>query len=96
MKRTVELRPAARRDLDRFDRFLLKMSAPAAQRRMAWLRAELASLADDPVRGQSTDRRRFQLVLRYARAVYVVRYRVTPDKVVITRIWNGKEQRPLR
>ncbi len=48
MKRTVELRPAARRDLDRFDRFR------------------------------------------------VVRYRVTPDTVVITRIWHGKERRPPR
>jgi plasmid stabilization system protein ParE len=96
VKRTVELRPAARRDLDKFDRFLLKMSALAAQRRMRWLRAELASLGDNPLRGQSTNRRQFQLVLRYARAVYVVRYRVTPDAVVITRIWHGRERRPPR
>lgn len=96
MKRKVELRPAARRDLDRFDQFLLKMSALAAQRRMRWLRAELASLADNPLRGRSTDLHRFELVLRYARAAYVVRYRLTPDAVVITRIWHGKERRPPR
>jgi plasmid stabilization system protein ParE len=91
--RAVELRPAARRDLERFDRFLLKMSALAAQRRTRWLRAELASLAANPFRGQSADRRRFQLTLRYARAVYVVRYRVTDEAVVITRIWHGREKR---
>jgi plasmid stabilization system protein ParE len=45
---SVELRPQAERDLKRFERFLLKMSAPAAQRRLTWLRAEIRALADQP------------------------------------------------
>jgi plasmid stabilization system protein ParE len=32
--------------------------------------------------------------LRYARAAYVVRYRLTPDKVIVVSIWHGKENRP--
>lgn len=94
MTRTVELRPRAGRDLDRFETFLLKMSYSAAQRRLHWLRAEIASLAENPHRGQSQDRQRFVLVLRYARATYVIRYRLTPTSVVVIRIWNGKESRP--
>ena len=89
----VELRPAARRD-DRFDDFLLFLSASAAEQRMDWLRAKLASLADDPFRGQSTDRRRLQWVLRHRSSTYVIRYRIEQDAVVITRIWHGKENRP--
>lgn len=90
---TVELRPAARRDLDHFDEFLLRLSAAAATRRMCWLRSQLASLAENPFRGQSTDRRRFQWVLRYARSTYVVRYRIEQQTILITRIWHGRQDR---
>lgn len=95
MTYTVELRPAARRDLERFDEFLLRLSADAANRRMRWLRAQLASLADNPLRGRSSDRRRFQLIVRYGRSTYVVRYRIEKETVIITRIWHGKENRPF-
>ena len=94
MTRTVELRPAAERDLDRFEDFLADMSELAAKRRMRWLRAEIHSLADNPRRGQARGRQRFQLVLRYARSSYLVRYTLTRDRVIVTRIWHGKENRP--
>ena len=35
-----------------------------------------------------------QLVLRYARSSYLVRYTLTRDRVIVTRIWHGKENRP--
>jgi plasmid stabilization system protein ParE len=91
--RRVEFRPQAERDLDRLDNFLLKMSYLAAQRRMRGLRAEIASLAENPHRGQQRDRRRYQLYLRYARSTYVVRYHLTAESVTITRISHGKEKR---
>lgn len=94
MTRTVEVRPQAERDLDRFETFLMKMSYLAAQRRIRWLRAEIATLADNPYRGQSQDRQRYVLVLRYARTAYVVRYRLTSAKVIVISIRHGKENRP--
>ncbi len=94
MSRIVELRPAADRDLERFDDFLLTMSELAAQRRARWLRAQIATLADNPQRGRSMGRQRYELVVRYARSTYVVRYKLTRDAVLITRIWHGKENRP--
>jgi plasmid stabilization system protein ParE len=35
-----------------------------------------------------------QLVLRYGKSGYVIRYRVTDEAVIISRIWHGKENRP--
>lgn len=70
------------------------MSANAAARRVDWLQREILSLVDTPHRGQSQDRRRYVLVLRYARAAYVVRYRLTADKVIVIGIRHGKENRP--
>lgn len=90
----VELRPRARKDLLRFEIFLKKMSALAAARRIDWLQNEIQALGDNPLRGQSQDRRRYVLVLRYARSAYVIRYRLTRDKVIVVRIWHGKENRP--
>ena len=94
--RRVELRPGARRDLLRLETFLAKMSPPAAERRMAWLQSELQALGAEPQRGRHFSRQRFELVLRYRRASYIVRYRVTDDKVTITRIFHGREDRPPR
>ena len=36
----------------------------------------------------------FLLYLKFARSTYVVRYRVTQEAVIITRIWHGRENRP--
>jgi plasmid stabilization system protein ParE len=38
---------------------------------------------------------RYELVLRYARSRYLLRYRVTPDAVIVVRIFHGKERRPV-
>jgi plasmid stabilization system protein ParE len=92
--REIELRPRARKDLLRFEKFLKKLSAIAAERRINWLLDQLQSLGDNPHRGQSQDRRRYVLVLRYVRSAYVIRYRLASDKVVIISIWHGKENRP--
>lgn len=90
----VELRPQARKDLLRFETFLKTMSAVAAARRINWLQKEIRALGDNPLRGQSQDRRRYVLVLRYARSAYIIRYRLTRDKIIVVRIWHGKENRP--
>ena len=35
-----------------------------------------------------------ETVVLYGKSSYLVRYRVTDDAVIITRIWHGKENRP--
>ncbi len=94
MARVVELRPAARRDLRRLGKFLARMSTLAAERRINWLTDELLTLGERPERGRPLGKGLNEVVLRYARARYAVRYRVTPDQILITRIWHGKENRP--
>lgn len=35
-----------------------------------------------------------ETVVLYGKSSYLVRYRVTDDAVIVTRIWHGKENRP--
>ena len=92
----VELRPQAERDLKRLEKFLLKLSAGASQRRLNWLRAEIAMLAERPARGRlALSPAQYELILRYGRSRYLLRYRVTPSAVIIIRIFHGKERRPI-
>ena len=94
MTRRVEFRLAARADIRRFEKFLKKLSERAAARRVGWLETQVLSLGSNPRRGQEVGRNTYLLVLRYDRARYIVRYRVTDTAVVILRIWHGKENRP--
>jgi plasmid stabilization system protein ParE len=87
--RIVELRPAARRDLLRFDKFLARMSPSAAERRTLALRKALHGLGDAPFAGRPAIGDFRQVVISIGRARYVARYRVTDDAVIITRIWHG-------
>ena len=94
MTRRVELRPAARRDLDRLVSFLAKLDERAADRRERWLRESLRALARHPFKGRPGKRPDLrEFTFRYGRSSYHVRYGVTDDAVLILRIWHGKEQR---
>jgi plasmid stabilization system protein ParE len=93
MKR-VELLPAAQRDLLRLERHLERHSARAALRMFDTLSAKILSLGKHPFKGHlgpSPDLR--ELVVKFGKSGYVVRYRIADDAVIIIRIWHGKEDR---
>lgn len=95
MTRRVELRPAAERDLDRFAEFLAPLSERAAENCRSWLHESLRKLGDRPFIGRPSAKEGYrELTLKFAKVSYLVRYRVTDDAVIITRIWHGKENRP--
>jgi len=94
MTRTVELRPAARRDLDRLVAFMAKLDVRAADRREKWLRESLRALGKRPLKGRPWKRDDLRdFTLRFGQSSYLVRYAITDDKVLILRIWHGKEKR---
>lgn len=95
MTRRVELRPAAGRDLDRLVSFLAKLDERAADRRERWLRESLRALGRHPFKGRPYKGRQTlrQFTLKQGKSSYLVRYEVTDEAVVITRIWHGKEER---
>lgn len=95
MKRRVELRPAADRDLDRLAAFLIPMSDRAARARSKRIREKLRSLADAPFKGrEGPEPNMRELVMRFGSSTYLARYLVTDDAIIILRIWHGLEQRP--
>lgn len=94
MTRRVELRPAARRDLDRLVSFLAKLDERAADRRERWLRESLRALGRHPFKGRPGKRPNLrEFTLRYGKSSYLIRYAVTDELVAIVRIWHGKEER---
>ncbi len=92
--RRVELSPHAEGDLRRLEDFLIGKSDRSALAAADAIISAIESLADFPDRGRAVgaDGRR-QLVVAFGRDGYVVRYRVTPTVVFITRIYHGRERR---
>lgn len=96
MNRRVVLRPAAERDLYRLVDFLAKLDETAARRRQMWLQESLRRLARHPFMGKPGPRASLrQRTLKFGKSSYLVRYLVIDDAVIVTRIWHGKENRPL-
>jgi plasmid stabilization system protein ParE len=92
--RDVRLLPGARSDLLRLKDFLATKNSRAARQAGQTIEAAVRSLAVFPDRGRSSDIPGLrELVVRYGRDGYVVRYRVEPELVVVTRIYHGLEQR---
>ncbi|MGD9816358.1 MAG: type II toxin-antitoxin system RelE/ParE family toxin [Hyphomonadaceae bacterium] len=95
MTRRVELRPAARKDLDRLVAFMAALDERSADRREQWLRRSLHALGCHPFKGRPHKGRETlrEFTLRHGKSSYLVRYEVSDDVVRITRIWHGKEDR---
>lgn len=90
----VRLTEAAQLDLARLQAFLAEKSTRAALRTVDALIEAVESLDQFPNRGRperGVGRR--ELVLRHGRDGYVIRYRVTPEAVIVTRIFHGRERR---
>ncbi|MEO8926576.1 MAG: type II toxin-antitoxin system RelE/ParE family toxin [Caulobacteraceae bacterium] len=79
----------------RLEAFLAIKNQRAALAATDALLAAVRSLGDFPERGRpGKGAGRRELVVKYGRDAYVVRYRVTIDAVVVTRIFHGRENRP--
>lgn len=92
--RRLELRPAARRDMLRFERSLNRHSPSAALRMFNLVTRRIVSLAEQPFKGVERQRDFRELFIKFGKSAYVVRYVVTDDAVIVTRVWHGRQYRP--
>lgn len=92
--RRVELRPAAQRDMLRFERSLNRHSPKAALRMFNLVTGRILSLADQSFKGVERHNGFRELIIKFGKSAYVIRYRVTDDAVIVTRIWHSLQDRP--
>jgi len=92
--RRLELRPAARRDMLRFERSLNRHSPSAALRMFNLVTARILSLPEQPFKGVEREHGLRELVIKFGKSAYVVRYRVSDDAVIVTRVWHSLQNRP--
>jgi hypothetical protein len=96
MTRRLEFRPAARLDALRLINSLIVSGAAGAAGRLArLLQAETEAIRNSPFAAPAGPNENWrQRVFRFGRSRYVIRYRVTADAIIVTRIWHGKQDRP--
>lgn len=94
MRRKIIYSQHADADLDRLEAFIAADSRRQAARAILRIRRGLQNLQDFPELGKDVGDGFRQLVLRYGKSGYVIRYRTLDDAILITRIWHGKEDRP--
>jgi plasmid stabilization system protein ParE len=92
--RRVELRPAARRDMLRFERSLNRHSPRAALRMFNLVTSRALSLSAEPFKGVERHADMRELFVKVGKSAFVIRYRVTDDAVIVTRVWHGRQNRP--
>ncbi len=93
MKFEVVVTPTAERDIDRLFDFLIARNPEAASRAVRLIRDGMTSLQQNPLRGRRAGPPEFrELVLRFGRRAYLVRYRVLEATVVITSVRHSLEQ----
>lgn len=93
MRRKLTYSQHADADLARLEAFIAKESRRQAARAIARVLRGLQNLQDFPELGKDIGEGFRQLVLRYGKSGYVIRYRVLDEAILITRIWHGKERR---
>jgi plasmid stabilization system protein ParE len=54
----------------------------------------ILSLAAEPFKGVERPAGMRELDVKFGKSAYVVRYRVTDDAVIVTRVWHGRQNRP--
>lgn len=88
----VVVTPKASADVDRLEAWLLAINPPAAAKVGPLLDNAIASLEALPNRGRLLSDGVRELVVRFGRAAYLVRYVVWEDTVLITGILHSREQ----
>ena len=91
----VEWSPAALDDLDRFARFLNEHHPSLAKIVAREIVAKVQILADHPLLGRPVAGHVGfrEMVMQVVKAIYVFQYRVEGDRIVILRIFHGREVR---
>lgn len=87
--------PEAKADIQRLFDFLAEVNPSAAAAAMRVIQAGAARLLEHPKIGRRMDDEtpRRELILPFAAAAYVLRYRIEDDAIVIVRVWHGREDR---
>lgn len=80
-------------DAERLDQRLMEYGPDVAARFGDLLERTITSLAEHPQRGRQVGPTTREINLPFGQSAYVIRYRVTADRVIITRIWHGREFR---
>jgi plasmid stabilization system protein ParE len=83
-------------DIERVRHFLEIKNPQAAARAMRAIFAVLGRVESTPYLGHPTPHRDIrQIIVRFGRRGYVVRYRILPpdNTIFVTRIWHGREVR---
>lgn len=82
-------------DLARLHTFLKAVSSDAAARVAGAILAGADQLAEHPRSGRPMDDGRREWLVPFGAGVYVLRYRIDPEgRVVVVRVWHGREDRP--
>ena len=90
----VDVLPEARQDLVRLGEFMGDFSPKLAERVRTLIVAAMISLERMPYRGAvMPGRLERRILVPFGSAGYEIRYRVTGDVVVITRIFHTREDR---
>lgn len=92
--RPVIITERAHADLNRLHSFIAKKSARSAGRAVQRVIEGIDLIALFPYSGVTVKGDIRNAFIRFSRSGYVVRYKIAPDGIFITRIWHGKEQRP--
>lgn len=93
MKTPVRLSRQSLADRDRLFEFLTEGSLAAAEHGMSILAQAFEDIADFPKVGRAGPHGYRKLIVRFGKAGYEIRYRLYPDRVVITRIFHTREDR---
>ena len=80
-------------DRDRLVEFLSETNLPAADRALSVLAKALEDIATFPEIGRPGPRGYRKLIVRFGKAGYEIRYRVYPNRVLVTRIFHTREDR---
>jgi plasmid stabilization system protein ParE len=91
----IEWSVRALADLDRFAEFLREREPSLARRIAAEIRERAEILAEQPHLGRRLgDRGEYrQVILQVAKAAYIFHYRVEVERLVMLRVFHGREMR---
>ena len=93
MSYTVLVSLRAAKDVDRLDLSLTALNPRAGAHLGDLLEQAIANLADYPLRGRPASATTREINIPFGQGAYIIRYRVSGDRVTVTRIWHSLEQR---
>lgn len=91
--RPVVLTVAARRELLEKVEWLLERSPEAAARAEGAIRQSMAIVAEFPEIARTSTPGHRDCVVRFGKYGFILRYRLTHDRIVITRVFHGSQRR---